>query len=93
MVAPSGGTLHILGLLSPGGVPFVARVVATFHAAGVSDVTLLVLAENEVTRGESGQCKHALSQVGANLLGVILNKVHYQPEAYYYYYYRYRGYE
>lgn len=56
------------------------------------DLAFLVMAENNVRRSEAAQMKHSLNQVGANIVGVILNKTGLQPESYYYYYHRYRGY-
>lgn len=56
------------------------------------DMTVIVLAENMVRRSEVAQLKHALKQVDANAVGVVINKAGYTPETYYYYYYRYRGY-
>lgn len=60
--------------------------------AGLADATIIVLAENFTRRSECAQLKHSLTQVDANILGVIINKASYQPETYYYYYHRYRGY-
>lgn len=56
------------------------------------DLTVIVMSENEVRRAEAAQVKHAMSQVGANIIGVVLNKAGIHPETYYYYYHRYRGY-
>jgi capsular exopolysaccharide synthesis family protein len=57
----------------------------------ICDLSILVISEGQVTRGEATQTKSALDQVNANIIGTILNKAEHQPEAYYYYYYRYRG--
>lgn len=51
------------------------------------DATLFILAEGYVTRREAVQAKHVLTQVGANIAGVILNKGIHQPAEYYYYRY------
>lgn len=72
--------------------PPVLGVIDGAILAGLADLTVLLIQENAVTRGEAHQFKHALDQVGANIVGVVMNKVTHQPEAYYYYYYRYRGY-
>lgn len=60
--------------------------------ASMADLTVVVVAENAVKRAEAAQMKHALNQVGANIVGAVINKSRSRPEAYYYYYYRYRGY-
>jgi len=51
------------------------------------DATIFILAEGYVTRREAIQAKHVLTQVGANIAGVILNKGVHQPTEYYYYRY------
>ncbi len=51
------------------------------------DATIFILAEGYVTRREAIQAKHVLTQVGANIAGVILNKGIHQPTEYYYYRY------
>lgn len=50
------------------------------------DGTFMVIEEQEITRSEALQMKKVLKQVGANILGAILNKVEYAAEEYYYYY-------
>lgn len=60
--------------------------------ASMVELTVVVVAENAVKRTEAAQMKHALNQVGANIVGAVINKSRSRPEAYYYYYYRYRGY-
>lgn len=51
------------------------------------DGTVLVVEEQNITHSEAAQYKRTLNRVGANILGVILNKVESAPEGYYYYYY------
>ncbi|MBI2901176.1 MAG: polysaccharide biosynthesis tyrosine autokinase [Planctomycetes bacterium] len=55
--------------------------------ASRADLTVVVVAENEVRRSEAAQMKHALAQVNANLVGAVINKSRSRPESYYYYYY------
>lgn len=52
-----------------------------------ADATVFVMAEGYVTRREGVQAKHILTQVGANIIGVVLNKGVHQPTEYYYYRY------
>ncbi|OHB70235.1 MAG: hypothetical protein A2W23_01640 [Planctomycetes bacterium RBG_16_43_13] len=72
--------------------PPVLGVIDSSILASYVDIVVLVVAENDVRRGEVSQMKHSLSQVGANVIGAVVNKAGHQPETYYYYYYRYRGY-
>lgn len=69
--------------------PLIGVIDAAIISALV-DVTILVIAEGQVTRREAAQVKHTLEQVDANVLGTVINKSHMQPEEYYYYYQYYR---
>ncbi|OHB74786.1 MAG: hypothetical protein A2Z34_10085 [Planctomycetes bacterium RBG_16_59_8] len=72
--------------------PPILGVIDAAILSSTAELTFLVVTENNVRRPEAAQMKHSLSQVGANIVGVILNKTGFQPESYYYYYHRYRGY-
>ncbi|MBI3098052.1 MAG: polysaccharide biosynthesis tyrosine autokinase [Planctomycetes bacterium] len=68
-------------------------LIGVIDAAVISalvDVTVVVIAEGQVTRREAAQVKHTLAQVDANVVGTVINKAHMQPEEYYYYYQYYR---
>jgi succinoglycan biosynthesis transport protein ExoP len=71
--------------------PPVTGVIDPVILGAICDTTILVVSEDNVTRREVTQVKHSLSQVNANIAGVIINKGSIHPEDYYYYYYhRYR---
>jgi capsular exopolysaccharide synthesis family protein len=53
--------------------------------------TVMVVQDNVVSRAEMNHVRTNLMRVGADVLGVILNKSRIEPETYYYYY-PYRGY-
>lgn len=67
-------------------------VVAVADAAVLAkqvDGTLLVVDSGKTRRGLAQQAQATLKQVGANVLGVVLNKVSYSKGSYYYYNYPY----
>jgi capsular exopolysaccharide synthesis family protein len=64
-------------------------VVAVTDAAVLAkevDGALLVVDAGKTRRGPAEQARAALEQVGAGVLGVVLNKVNYGQGSYYYYY-------
>jgi len=60
--------------------------------AASCDVTILVLRADRSTRKLAEHARDALSSVGANLLGVVVNDVPRGKEGYGYYYYGYGRY-
>ncbi len=72
--------------------PAMGPVVDASILAGKTDGTILVTAQDETTKTGAAEMRHALKQVGANMIGGVLNKVRDQDESDYYYYqtYEYR---
>ncbi|MBI5359952.1 MAG: polysaccharide biosynthesis tyrosine autokinase [Planctomycetes bacterium] len=72
--------------------PPVIGVIDSAILASILDVTVVVIAENYVSRREAIHAKHTFDQVNANISGAILNKVSIETEEYYYYYRYKHGY-
>lgn len=67
--------------------PPVIVVTDALVLAPMIDGVLLVIDSNEVSIEVAQKSKKSLEQVGANILGVVLNKVKYRGDDYEYYYY------
>ena len=54
--------------------------------ASISDATLIVVDTNKSKRRQVTEAKRRLDNVGARLLGVVMNRVDSYKDTYYYYY-------
>jgi capsular exopolysaccharide synthesis family protein len=74
--------------------PPVSAVTDAVVLAGVADGVLLVIEAGKTRLGPALQVREQLARVGANVVGVVLNKVPVRRDGYYYsnYYYYYSGY-
>ena len=84
------GLLELLGSQFDIVIVDTPPVIAVTDAAIISQIVdgvILVLASGEVNRDFALRGKELLAQVGAKILGVVLNKVDIKTSDYYYYYY------
>ena len=84
------GLMELLGSLFDIVLVDTPPVIAVTDAAILSQIVdgvILVMASGEVNRKFALRAKELLDQVGAKILGVVLNKVNIKPSDYYYYYY------